>query len=929
MAVFTCIRRTKLGIRPSSILLNLLLSNNHTSNHTSNQTTNHTTDRPSPTMPPQSPPRGTRSNTINGPKNVQSSDLAGCTCILTKRKTITKSPLVPESKETSTTYGPEQSCDKEPRTNIPDHDASDAHETIASNPNTDSHAISGEPITLEGHFTGSAPVLGEEETISEEQVIREEQLNTDNDANEGLLKRPRSKSPERRLSISEADSSTTISGRSLKRPRHISDDTSRATITSIPHSDPGGRRELENAFGFEKEQARFAVYQPSFKRADAMIEQACRKTTKAIKKQKRREKACNALMAKIEAIHHPAEQDTKSCSVVLIGPTGSGKTKLICQLLDHQHVALASDNGGSGTHVPQEFRRKETGQSCRFRSRGYYIEDWELEKETAKACADYYKWIHRDPDPNDDSLDELRKNYNHAIEWFASFLVEAGSDAEFESIQALEKCLDGLKRESDSKTIRRLSNAIINYLNSNRDNSVTTLDSDDLEELNRMRQCYDSPNKHPKTGTHARSVWYAIYHFTTYLDAEILEDGLVLVDLPGMSDKCPRRVKSANDYMDSCDNHVIVSPIQRFETDDMIDNLLNTNLRRGILDKTILVPTKIDCINPGESREYPAADKEELGRLRQDASSKKAEYDAVNKEFYDAIENDNLLRDPLREIRERRVAKKQELGLAEAAVSEKDKLSRNEKVRKNCHEEFEKTIRDYDLAAEVPPMFFVANGTYAKHMSYKEHDPERKMLDLTLWETGIPQLRQHLRATLAKKRHEDQKSRAADLELYLSGLSLYCSKSKLELKNIVRNELKMVVSEFENDLMSVVPGILADVDKHQKSVVNEHEERWKKNAEAMYKSWGMKVPGDGKTKANIHHASLDCICKNRGRHVSRSTLSKTSWNLNGNIAKKMGKATVYFFKELKRTVDSAEKIYDAAATARLAEIETKMRSTYS
>lgn len=136
-------------------------------------------------------------------------------------------------------------------------------------------------------------------------------------------------------------------------------------------------------------------------------------------------------------------------------------------------------------------------------------------------------------------------------------------------------------------------------------------------------------------------IWPLLKVVRLYVDSEVLDSGVTLVDLPGTRDSNPARAAIADEYLVKCDQVWIVSPITRAVNDESAKKLLGTTFRRqlqmdGGYSSVTYILSKSDDISVDESlrseelqlaldKTLVAAD-EELLELRQ---QKKATNDRV------------------------------------------------------------------------------------------------------------------------------------------------------------------------------------------------------------------------------------------------------------------------------------------------------------
>lgn len=90
--------------------------------------------------------------------------------------------------------------------------------------------------------------------------------------------------------------------------------------------------------------------------------------------------------------------------------------------------------------------------------------------------------------------------------------------------------------------------------------------------------------------------YYALVltYFRIYLSNPLLSKGIVLVDIPGVSDSNVLRVNTARSYLRKCDHVIIVGNIERATDDQGIKKLLREVVDRKRYERVALALTRSD-----------------------------------------------------------------------------------------------------------------------------------------------------------------------------------------------------------------------------------------------------------------------------------------------------------------------------------------------
>lgn len=141
-----------------------------------------------------------------------------------------------------------------------------------------------------------------------------------------------------------------------------------------------------------------------------------------------------------------------------------------------------------------------------------------------------------------------------------------------------------------------------------------TISHNDVNDFyNELQAIVDSKMK---TNTHQaaakndsiKAYWPLIKVIRIFVKHEILESGLVIVDLPGVQDSNAAREEVAQDYMQNCSGLFMISPITRAVSDKTAKELLGERFRRqmkmdcGYINNVVtFVATKTDDISVTEA----------------------------------------------------------------------------------------------------------------------------------------------------------------------------------------------------------------------------------------------------------------------------------------------------------------------------------------
>jgi hypothetical protein len=268
--------------------------------------------------------------------------------------------------------------------------------------------------------------------------------------------------------------------------------------------------------------------------------------------------------------------------------------------------------------------------------------------------------------------------------------------------------------------------------------------------------------------------WPFVKKVRVSLDSRLLDQGIIIADLPGTTDKVRSRVDNAKKYLQLCDMTIVVNNMARAIDHAAMLNHINDSYRRKRSGNTIVVGTRSDDIQVTSKQSFASTPTEEQAMaeiLEKETHVKKciqgitASLGTKKKSlerFKLTCKKENLVREKNELIR-----KRYELRV----------LARNRHVKQGIAEQYKEDTKD---RARLP-VFCVSNVIYMEHLS--DGDTKNTPPQLSLEATEIPALRTHLFS-------QPSLGRFASLEHYCKSLlptffntiEISCSVTKLKRK---------------------------------------------------------------------------------------------------------------------------------------------------
>ncbi|KAK3075521.1 hypothetical protein LTR53_001051 [Teratosphaeriaceae sp. CCFEE 6253] len=582
--------------------------------------------------------------------------------------------------------------------------------------------------------------------------------------------------------------------------------------------------------------SKLAVDQPCFKAAEKHIRVICDKILhkiEALDKIGFTDKEITTIYGKLRNVRNVRQVYPGATVVGFLGDTAAGKSSLINCLVNQQNVVRQSDDGDSGTSVPQELAIAEVGQPEAVEAVVYYLGKDGIKTQTESHIEAIDEYIHTDTKELDpDDRNRLNNDYHTAISFFVTLLC---NQVPFRSTGATAAFFEHVYSSGDMGALERVKCDVQEYISkTGRQQGATTISGKTVEAVNREIKGLLHPVITRDGETPMPSPWPLVRKVTTHLDARILSEGVALVDLPGTSDTNRRRVQTARGHLKQCDIVVIVHPISRIQSSDSVSANIDECTRADKQGKIIIVATATDRFEHGKERDTVSlqdqamlnALKARIDKLSEEINGLEGQQNEIDEETTDPVE----IAEEARLSREVRT-KASEKADIEAKWKEEGILTRS---RYNIVA-IKKRHRDMTDSKEDVPVFCVSNTAYQMHM---QGYSRRERPQLSLEATDIVRLRQHLFAIPARRKHAKlQQLCKMGLSRMLTAAELLCSKSKLERKQDVLvfvmqplENLKAVTTQLGEDLKSAIERVVRDL-------CDERGNQWVSQTEKLHETW--------------------------------------------------------------------------------------------
>ncbi|KAK4505043.1 hypothetical protein PRZ48_003006 [Zasmidium cellare] len=600
------------------------------------------------------------------------------------------------------------------------------------------------------------------------------------------------------------------------------------------------------------------VYQPVFKHLKTQEERVIgllRDTLVASKYQN------PTTLALLEVIKKVAKSDTTEQTMFAVcGNMGLGKSTLINSLLSCGTVARSGASGDSCTWVVQRFMKPFADQNAAFAAKVYLFSPEEIRKIITSLLTKYFRATDRskldnDEEPEPESDEMKSDSFTDRQSVLETMQALFGDKAEFVDDEAAERYLNMAKSETDDVIVNELTvwadSLAAKFLGGHECIIVEGSTTDEL--LYKLQ-----PFTYQLGGDEGRgqiSPWPLVNVIDFGLDSFLLQEGIVLVDTPGLSDSDSTRAANAARYHRKCTHKITVADVARAKNDKTLRESLAQGYRLRRSAGTLLVLTKGDIIDGGTEVIGSRQEKEDEMHLNNDIKALRETKTAL------LLQRKLASADKKFDFDDKLQANATHIRLKSLEYDRTRARMRNNAVAKAVSEVYHKMTNDPQRLA----VFVVGNEAYQAHEA--GHTVDEKPF-LSVEETDIPRLRAKIYSLPADGKLNDALHLAnVNLPNLINYFELYCSKTHMDRKSDIEKILLQAAKDIKSVLKSVAEKLKSAVEKHILTPMAQMETQWVKEARRLCRTWAQRFPRD----------SLG-IMKRDGCRKGRKDQPDISWN---------------------------------------------------
>ena len=281
-------------------------------------------------------------------------------------------------------------------------------------------------------------------------------------------------------------------------------------------------------------------------------------------------------------------------------------------MLECSYSSLLGDDGSSCTQVVQEYHH---GSNLADN----YVAYIHLKPREAIAAdivmhfRNYFRATVRGQDPSREDDVEEDTLADLCVQAQDYFLQLFGSQPDFEDEEALEQTFQLAVSADDQAILKRLEQGVSRiwaYFDLPSDQSILTVKASTPSALNIQLKRFTE-----KRSRGAGALWSIVSIVRTYFDSPLLEQGLVIADCPGLTDKNQERRTGSLRYMSACTAVMIIGAIDRIRDHSSSKEYIIDYVNLKTSSNVFLIVTK--C-NLSKADEHQLATLEQIADYAED-----------------------------------------------------------------------------------------------------------------------------------------------------------------------------------------------------------------------------------------------------------------------------------------------------------------------
>ncbi|KAF1845146.1 uncharacterized protein K460DRAFT_416455 [Cucurbitaria berberidis CBS 394.84] len=554
------------------------------------------------------------------------------------------------------------------------------------------------------------------------------------------------------------------------------------------------------------------MYHPSVKTVELMCTHLIQDFHAFISKSAYQDDETEYLLKEAKELEH-APHESHILRFAVIGDAGQGKSSLLNSMLGHENLAIHAADGNSCTFVVVEYAQAPPTQKFPFQASVEFLSRQSCRELVKEQVQNFFQHLTMSEDVDEEEANEKRLASGTCITLLMALFM---GEPEFQDKERAEDFLTSASSPDDPKLINKLmgwtEHILDGFMQNGDTNDVATLYANTSSSISEMIQPFTMTVQYPSfEGTELFCCpWPLVKKVRICMHSRILEQGIIIADLPGTTDKIRSRVEAAKRYLQTCDISIVVNKLDRAIDHASLHNSINESFRRRRSGNTIVVCTRSDDLNINSKQSFPSIPTEEKGMA--EIMEKESELKERLHDIQVALASPGVRRHPLEKYK--LVDKREKLDREKQSLFRKRfgirVSARNRHVKQGIAEQYRQDTKDRSTL----PIFCVSNPIYMQHLG--GHYPKKNPPDLELDSTEIPALRNFIFSKPSQGRFASLEHYCRSLlPTFFNTIEISCSVSKIKRKDDLnrtfhkaRGSLKATVqdvadsfAQFEFDLV--------------------------------------------------------------------------------------------------------------------------------
>ncbi|KAF2866905.1 hypothetical protein BDV95DRAFT_598435 [Massariosphaeria phaeospora] len=580
------------------------------------------------------------------------------------------------------------------------------------------------------------------------------------------------------------------------------------------------------------------IYRPTVKEVQLMCTELVQRFQEFIRTSPFQDEETVYLLGEFTKLEKPP-YEASEMRFGIVGDAGQGKSLTFNSVLGEK-LAMAADDGDCCTFVVQEYAEMSPMQTAPYQA--------EVEFFSRQACVDivkeqfahYYAHMTIDEHPDEEDVHETRQRAETAMTTFTALFM---SHPEFANNEVAEEFLGRANSAEDptilNKLIKWTERILEKLLPAEGGGDITILTAPTAAALTELIQPFVKTVPYPSfEGTSLLCCPHPLVKkVKTRFASRILEQGLIIADLPGTSDKNRARVATTKRYLQICDISIVVHKMGRAIDHAGLNNQINEAFKRRRSGSIIVVCTGSDDLNVNIKQTFASTPAEE----KKLADITKLE-DLVRTRIHSTkalLSSPEVRSNPDRKLklRMRVVRLEREYQALARRRKEVRVLARNRHVKEGIAEQYRRDTKD----PSPLPIFCVSNTAYIEHLGYNARQPP----SLSLQATGIPDLRNAIYSMPADGKWKTLVHYTeSQLKSILNTVEMSCTVSKIKRKQELNKTFQKSRLGLRSSVQSIADGFMRTDVETIFTAISTCESIWINRARRKCELW-KKFPAPG------------------------------------------------------------------------------------